>query len=257
VWFSLLCDSSVIRDALARDGEAWTIVDGMLARCEGEAITKLCAVADMPLSVGGRARHNVGNALAAAAAAHALGVPDMIIAAALREFGSQPEDNPGRSRLWVLPCDDGREVRVLLDFAHNLAGLAAIAELVDGLNGIAGLIAPTRIALGFGMAGDRSDEELRELGAALMQFEPSWVILREQPHYMRGRKIGEVPALIEQGLREANFDPARISRAADEVASIEQAIEAGAELIVMLVHTEREAVARWLQAHGARPDSTP
>ena len=37
---------------------------------------------------------------------------------------------------------------------------------------------------------------------------------------------------------------------------LEQAIDAGAELIVMLVHTEREAVSRWLQAHGARPDST-
>ena len=254
VWFSLDPDSSVLRYSLDRGGETWTIVDGSLARCEGETVTKLCAVEDMPLSLGGRARHNVANALAAAAAARGLGVPDAAIAAALREFGSLPADNPGRSRLWVLPREDGREVRVLLDFAHNLAGLAAIAELVHNLNGMRGLMESVPVALGFGMAGDRSDDELRELGSALTQFDPAWVILREQPHYMRGRKIGEVPALLEQGLRAASFEPDRILRAAYEPSSIEQAIDAGAEMIVMLVHTEREAVARWLQAHGARPD---
>jgi UDP-N-acetylmuramyl tripeptide synthase len=251
VWFSLDPSHPVLRDALARGGEIWTVVDGGLARCEGESVTRLCAIEDMPLSLGGRARHNVANALAAAAAARGLGVSDHTIAAALREFGSAVADNPGRAGVWVLAREDGRELRVLLDFAHNLAGLAAIAELVRGLIGDS-LVAP---AICFGMPGDRSDEELRELGAALTQFDPGWVILREQPHYLRGRKVGEVPALLEQGLRAADFT--RISRATDEPASIEQGIEAGAELIVMLVHTQHEAVARWLQAHGAWPDSTP
>jgi cyanophycin synthetase len=252
VWFSLDPDHPVLGDALARGGEVWTVVEGAIARREGESITRLCAIEDLPLSLGGRARHNVANALAAAAAARALEVPDEIIVAALQEFGSEPADNPGRARVWVVPLDSGRELRVLVDFAHNLAGLAAMAELVRGLIGSSGI----RPAVGIGMAGDRSDDELRDVGAALMQFDPSMVILREQPHYMRGRKLGEVPALLEQGLRTAGCDAAKIARAADEPATIEQAIDAGAELIVMLVHTEREAVSRWLQAHDARPDST-
>lgn len=252
VWFSLEPQNPVLIHALASGGEVWTIVDGSLARCRGQSINKLCAVEDMPLCLAGRARHNIQNALAAAAAAHSLGVSDQAITDALREFGSLPADNPGRSRVWTLPRDDGREVRVLLDFAHNFAGLAAIAELVRGLIGDA----QVRLALGFGMAGDRSDEELRELGAALTQFDPAWVILREQPHYLRGRKVGEVPALLEQGLRDSLYPATRIVRTSDEPSSIEQAIELGAELVVMLVHTEREAVARWLQAHGARPDSS-
>jgi cyanophycin synthetase len=252
VWFSLDPEHPVLRDALAQGGEIWTIVEGSIARCEGDAVTKLCAIEEVPLSLGGRARHNLANALAAAAAAHGLDVPDELIAAALREFGSEPSDNPGRARVWVVPHESGRELRVLVDFAHNLAGLAAMAELVRGLIGDSQL----RPAVGIGMAGDRTDDELRDIGAALVQFDPRMVILREQPHYMRGRKLGEVPALIEQGLRAAGYDPTRIARAADEPASIEQAIDAGAELIVMLVHTEREAVSRWLQAHGARPDST-
>src|SRR5690606_34048214 len=157
----------------------WTVLDGRITRRGGEGegeegTTTLCAVEELPLSLAGRARHNAANALAAAAVARALGVADATIAAALREFGSAVEDNPGRASVWRVPAASGREARVLLDFAHNLAGIAAIAELVRGL--------PERlVALGFGMAGDRSDEELRELGAALLQLEPTWVILREQP----------------------------------------------------------------------------
>jgi UDP-N-acetylmuramyl tripeptide synthase len=140
---------------------------------------------------------------------------------------------------------------VFVDFAHNLAGFAAVLEVVRSL----AQSCEQGPALCFGMAGDRSDAELRELGAALMQFEPSWVILREQPDYMRGRELGEVPALIEQGLRGAGFDPDQISLAADEPSSIERALELGAELIVILVHTQRVAVVRCLQARAANVDS--
>src|SRR5690606_21846820 len=186
VWFSLDASHPILAGAST---EIWTLLDGDLVRREGEVVTRLCAVEQMPLSLGGRARHNVANALAAAAAARGLGVADPSIAAALREFGSRPDDNPGRARIWVIEVEPGKQVRVLLDFAHNLAGLAAIAELVRGLPG---WDPGSRPAIGFGMAGDRSDDELRELGAALLQFRPGGVILREQPHYMRGRELGEV-----------------------------------------------------------------
>ena len=252
VWFSLEPNSPVLLDSLAAGGEVWTLVDGDLVRRSGSSTVSLGPVRAMPLCLGGWARHNVANALAAAAAARGLGVGDAAIEAALREFGAAPQDNPGRARVWFVPGRNaGKQVRVLIDFAHNLAGFAAIAELVRGYAG------PTQPgpSICFGMAGDRSDDDLRRLGAALTQFEPSRVILREKPTYLRGREFGEVPALLEQGLREAGFEPRAIGRAANETASIQQAIAAGAELVVVLVHTEHEPVSRWLDAQGARLDS--
>lgn len=247
-WFSLEVDNPVLVAALAAGAEVWTIVDGCIARRAGlgggAATTLLCPVDAMPFGHGGRARHNVANALAAAAAARGLGVADQAISAALREFGSSAEDNPGRAHIGSVQGPSG-PVQLLIDFAHNLEGLAAIAELARAYFG------PTAPTVCFGMAGDRSDDELRTIAAALMEFEPSRVILREQPAYLRGRNPGEVPAVLEQGLIEAGLDPARISFAVDEPASIEHAIEAGAELVLLLVHTEREAVSRWLRAHGA------
>ncbi len=80
------------------------------------------------------------------------------------------------------------------------------------------------------------------------------MILREQPAYLRGRERGVVPALLEQGLREAGFAPERIVHAEGEPGSSERAIELGADLVVVLVHTEREAVAAWLHAQQAHSD---
>jgi UDP-N-acetylmuramyl tripeptide synthase len=59
-------------------------------------------------------RHNVANALAAAALAAGLGLPDAAVVAGLRSFGASAGDNPGRADIAEV---DG--VRVFLDFAHN------------------------------------------------------------------------------------------------------------------------------------------
>ena len=134
----------------------------------------------------------------------------------------------------------GAELELLLDFAHNLAGLAALAEFARTRRG--------SVQLCFGMAGDRSDAELRALGAALVAFAPRRVILREQPSYLRGRSLGEVPALLEEGLRGAGFSGA-CALAGSEVESLELAAaeaEAG-ELLILLAHVEREAVELWLE----------
>jgi hypothetical protein len=104
------------------------------------------------------------------------------------------------------------------------------------------------------MPGDRSDDELRAIGSALTILDPRRVILREQQGYLRGRERGVVPPLLEQGLHAQGY-AGEIIHAADEVASLDLAIEAAApgELIVLLVHTEREQVGAWLDRRGARP----
>jgi UDP-N-acetylmuramyl tripeptide synthase len=139
----------------------------------------------------------------------------------------------------------------LLDFAHNLAGIASIAELVAGLTRVQGRL------VSFGMAGDRSDEDLLALARALLAFAPRRVILREQEHYLRGRALGEVPGILAAGLAAGGFAGTSVSNVHDECEALDSALaeaQAG-ELVVLLVHTDHEGVGAWLRAAGARPAS--
>jgi cyanophycin synthetase len=137
------------------------------------------------------------------------------------------------------------------DFAHNLAGIEAITDLVRGLG--------RDVVVSFGMAGDRSDVQLRELGAALVRMRPKLVVLREQEEYMRGRGPGEVPRLLAEGVRAAGMPDDAIAFADDEVDSLERA-RAGAgpaDVIVLLVHNQRAAVEAWAREIAARPGTLP
>lgn len=254
VWFSLDPSSPVLA-AAGKQAEVWTLLDSHIVRIEAGATTRLCRIDDVPIALRGLARHNLANALAAAAAARGLGFDDEAISAGLREFGSQPQDNPGRACLWQLSRQNGGRARVLLDFAHNLAGIAAISEVVRGLAGRRGQ--PT---VCFGMAGDRSDGDLQALAAALTDLNPRRVILREQPEYARGRDPAEVPRVLEAGLRAVS--EVRIDHACDEIESLElaladEAVPASEDLfVVVLVHTEREEVDDWLRRRGATPPAS-
>lgn len=245
VWFSLDPEHPVLAQAQSSGAEVWTVVDGHVARIVGEEATRLCRADELPISLGGLARHNIANALAAAAAARGLGFDDATIISALREFGARADDNPGRARMSELARPGGGRVRVLLDFAHNLAGVAAMTELVRGLERGAN----RQPIVCFGMPGDRSDEDLRTIAAALTSLDPRRVILRELPDYARGRDPAEVPRLLEQGLRAVSDVP--VDHARGEIGSLELAL-ANAEpgdLVVVLVHTERDAVDDWLRQH--------
>jgi cyanophycin synthetase len=240
VWFSLDPDHPVLAQAQGSGAEVWTVIDGDIVRIAGAQPTRLCRADELPISLGGLARHNIANALAAAAAARGLGFDDATITAALREFGARADDNPGRARLCEVARPNGGRVRVLLDFAHNLAGVAAMSDIVRGLK------RDRRPIVCFGMPGDRSDEDLRTIAAALTSLDPRQVILRELPDYARGRDPAEVPRLLEQGLRAVSDVP--IAHASGEVGSLELALalaEPG-DLVVVLVHTERDEVDAWL-----------
>ena len=139
--------------------------------------------------MGGAARHNLANALAALAGAAALGLPPSAMAEALRTFGSDEADNPGRG----LYREVGG-VKVLVDFAHNPHGVAALGQPV------ATIPAARRLVL-LGQAGDRTDAEIRALAAAVWSLRPDRVVIKEMESYLRGRDPGEIPALLRQSLR--------------------------------------------------------
>jgi UDP-N-acetylmuramyl tripeptide synthase len=199
----------------------------------------------MPITVAGAATYNIANALAAAAAAHALGVRAGTIAGVLARFGRDPADNPGRLSHFRLHGAD-----MLLDYAHNPTGLT-------GLLAVARSMRPTRLLLLLGQAGNRQDDALAELAAAAWSAKPDRIILKELEGYRRGRESGEVPALLQHELLRLGAPPERLVTVLDEVDAVEAALawaESG-DLLVLPVHglEAREQVLAILHARGATP----
>jgi len=196
------------------------------------------AVNEVPIFLDGKARHNVYNALGAVGLADALGLPIAAMAAALVGFRNTPGQNPGRGNLLELGG-----VRVLVDYAHNPHGMAAVVDMVASL--------PTqRRLVVLGQAGDRDDEAIRELARTAWQLRPDRVLVKELPLYLRGRAEGEVPALLESELRRLGAPPDAVARAGNEMAAVREALTWArpGDLLVLPIHEERAAVLELLES---------
>ncbi|MBL8961617.1 MAG: Mur ligase, partial [Gemmatimonadetes bacterium] len=122
-WFSLDADNPVIRQATLAGAAIATVMGDQLTLVSAGAIVQQVPVGTIPILLGGKARHNTANALAAMVAAHALGVPLAAIERTLRTFGASPADNPGR-----LQVRQVRGATVIVDFVHNPDGWRAMLD---------------------------------------------------------------------------------------------------------------------------------
>ena len=171
-------------DQMGADDVAWVARDGWIVRLEGHTAKPVLEIAAVPATLDGAAVYNVSNALGAAALAFSSGLDDSVIAAGLAAFEPSPERSPGRTNLF-----DVGGVSVLVDFVHNPHGFRAVGRLVAGL-------APERVGLMVGHAGDRDDGAIRELAQAAWALNPERVAVKELAGYERGRRPGEVPGII-------------------------------------------------------------
>jgi cyanophycin synthetase len=194
VWFSLEggeAMSDLLREHVGQGGMAVVREPGAEGGClvlhrRGRREVIMPA-SDIPATIHGAATFNVANALAAAAICAAQDVPLATIRAALANFHSTFEQNPGR-----LNIHDAHGVRVIFDYVHNAAGLTAIGEMIAGIRHLY-----RRTAAVLSTPGDRRDEDIIEmgrLGAGIFDR----LYFREDPGN-RGRPRGEVMALMRQG----------------------------------------------------------
>ncbi|MCK6550148.1 Mur ligase [Myxococcota bacterium] len=243
VFFSVDAANETFRAHVDTGGEGWTVHDGQIAKISRKTVvTPIARVTEVPLTFGGQARYNVENALGAAGLASAIGLSEIAIATGLHTFTSSPTDNPGRGNLFRVG-----EVRVLVDFGHNPAGVRSVL-------GFANNVAAGRpLTIIFGMPGDRLDEELHAVARELAAARPTRVLLRELWHYLRGREPGVVPALLARALEAEGLTPSHLSLEHDEVTALRRALDAAApgELVVVLPHVETEAVDALLAERGA------
>ena len=126
--FGLDPDAPGLREAQTEGGRAATVLDGDLVVLTRGRVDRLLPVLDVPVTLAGLASFNVANALAAAAAGIAVGLPREAVLDGLRGFRPDPGQNPGRMNILDL---DGRAV--IVDMAHNEASLLALLEVARGL----------------------------------------------------------------------------------------------------------------------------
>lgn len=183
---------------------------------------------EMPITAGGRARYNAANALAAAGAAEAMGIPSEIIASTLRRFGEHPDDNPGRLTFLSLGGVD-----LLLDYAHNPHGLSALLAVARAGTG-------GRLLVLLGQAGDRDDEAIRELARTAWKARPDRVIVRELEGYARGRPHGEVSGVLARELERLGASPDQLRLEPDEMEAVREALRwaRAGDLLVLPIHSD-------------------
>jgi cyanophycin synthetase len=241
-WFSLDPGSPVISDHLRSGGTAVFADGGTLVLAQGERRIPLVAVDEIPITYRGAAVYNIANAAAAAAAATGLGVEPKHISSALRGFGRDLDDNPGRANLLEVGG-----ARILLDFAHNPHGMSALVEVARTLP------AGRRLML-VGQAGDRNDDAIRALARAAWQLHPDHVVVKDMPGYLRGRAPGEVPTLLADEFSRLGLPQDALSAAESELSAARAALTWArpGDLLVLAVHEDRRGVYQLIeQLHAA------
>jgi cyanophycin synthetase len=230
VWFSLDAGNTVITQHTSGGGAAFALDDGELVFFHGAERAVICRDTDVPITLNGAARHNVANALAAAALAWSLGLSLEQVRAGLASMSQH--DNPGRCNIYEI---DG--FTVLVDFAHNPQALQALLDLANRL-------APKRKALCFGQAGDRPDDLIRELAQNAWKSGLDRVFVSELAKYYRGRDAGAVFAVIRDELIANGADASQIEHHMEEIESLDSALAWAqpGDLIIMLALERSQAL---------------
>lgn len=211
IWFSLDDRNRVVLDHIARGGIAFVLSEGDLVRLEAGTRTVLCAAADIPITLNGAARHNVANALGAAALVEKLGLPVDKIG---RGLVSMSQDaNPGRSNLY-----DVNGIEVLVDFAHNPQAMQALFAMASS-------VPAKRRVLCFGQAGDRTDAQIRALARSAWSIGLDMAIISELSDYRRGREAGEVFGILRDELLQLGARDDQIQHFQEERQSFDAALQ--------------------------------
>lgn len=240
VWFSLGAENALIASCIASGGLCFVLDGDELVKIEAGERESICHSSEIPIAMGGAAKHNVANSLAAAALTYCLGLPMAAISDGLKTMVQ--DENPGRCNIHDI---DG--VKVLIDFAHNPAAMNALFDMAQA-------IPAKRRALCFGQAGDRPDDLIRKMTRDAWAIGLDQVMVSELAAYHRGREHGEVYAQIKDELLQCGAEESQIKHNEEEMESFTAAMDWAepGDLVIMLALGGAAPVQERLRELGAK-----
>lgn len=185
VFFSLSANNPLIIEAINNQREAW-FLDGewLMVSLKG-TVTPFLRAGDIPVTIGGLARHNIANCLAALAAGYAQGLSLAELRSGILTFLPTPEQSKGRFNIVEL-----RGRRVIADYGHNPAGLTAVYEAVQAMP-------KNRLITVASAPGDRPDSSIRQMGGIIGRNSDLFIIKEDDDR--RGRRVMEAADLLREG----------------------------------------------------------
>jgi len=195
--------------------------NGYVTILKGKWKVRIEKAVNIPLSYGGRAEFMIQNVLAATLACFVHGVSIEDLRVGLTTFNAGTAQTPGR-----LNFIEVGDATVLMDYAHNPAGLLGLTKFVTKL--------PNKYrTILLNVAGDRRDDDIREFGKIAADAFDRIVI--RQGHYLRGRPEDEIYRLLQEGIAQSEHTP-QVRIIADSREAIAHAVKNSrkGELVVTL-----------------------
>jgi cyanophycin synthetase len=174
--------------ALQRKGGITAVYEnGFVTICRGEWKMRVMRAEDIPLTFGGKAKFMIQNVLPAILAANIQGISIEDMKAALETFIPSASQTPGRLNLFKF-----NDFSILLDYAHNPAGMRALQRFTDELD------ATVKVGIIAGI-GDRRVEDNNEMGAIAAEMFDEIII--RQDKRLRGKSEEELIKMLNDGIR--------------------------------------------------------
>jgi cyanophycin synthetase len=188
VYFAMNEDNEKIQRHARRGGLSCIYENGYITILKGRWKVRVEKAANIPSTYGGRAEFMIQNALAATLACFVHGISLEDIRVGLTTFNAGTAQTPGR-----LNFIEVGDATVLIDYAHNPAGLSALQKFI-------GQLPYNRQTVVLNGTGDRRDEDLREMGRLCGAHFDSIVIRRG--NYLRGRDEQQMYRILQDGIKE-------------------------------------------------------
>ncbi len=174
--------------ALQRKGGITAVYEnGYVTICRGEWKMRVMKAEDIPLTFGGKAKFMIQNVLPAILAANVQGISIEDMKAALETFIPSPSQTPGRLNLFKF-----NDFSILLDYAHNPAGMRALKDFTDELD------ATVKVGIIAGI-GDRRVEDNNEMGSIAAEMFDEIII--RQDKRLRGKSEEELIKMLNDGIK--------------------------------------------------------
>lgn len=218
--FSMDEDNPRIK-ALQRMGGITAIYEnGYVTLCRGTWKMRIMEAENIPLTYGGKAKFMIQNILPVIIACNVKGISIEDMKAALETFLPSASQTPGRLNLFEF-----EKFKILLDYAHNPAGMRALQKFVNEID------ASVKVGIIAGI-GDRREKDNNEIGEIAAEMFDE-IIIRQDKH-LRGKTEDELIKMVKDGIL-AKFPEKKITVIPSEKEAIHYAVENAqkASLIVL------------------------